>query len=199
MDSVRSNPGSWRFDGVIVDGSSFRITVDGEPRAIEPKSFRLLQFLIDNRDRAVSKEEILQAVWAGAFVTDSALTRAVAQIRKVIGDDPRQPRYIETIPTIGYRFLAKVDEWSEPEPTRTPTAAAPPPPRTAFRHPGVLFVVAAVVLAAAALGVWYWPDETAVSGPPVFLPMQFSSSPGLDVGASFSPDGSLVAYSSDRG
>src|SRR5262245_16665277 len=108
MDFGENRPRSWRFDNLIVDGASFRIMVDGEPRAMEPKSFRLLQFLIEQRDRAVSKDEILQVVWSGAFVSDNALTRAIAQIRKVIGDDPRQPRYIETIPTVGYRFLAQV-------------------------------------------------------------------------------------------
>src|SRR6266850_4638299 len=99
-----------RFGNVDVDFLNLRVTVDGKIRPLEPKSFRLLLFLIENPGRVVSKEEILQAVWAGTFVSDNALTRAVAQVRKAIGDDPRQPRYIETIPTVGYRFLASVEE-----------------------------------------------------------------------------------------
>jgi len=108
MAAPPGTPASWTFDAVTVDPATFRVLVNGVPQALEPKSFRLLQFLIEHRDRVVSKEEIFQAVWAGAFVTDNALTRVVAQIRKAIGDDPKQPRYIETVPTIGYRFIAPV-------------------------------------------------------------------------------------------
>src|SRR6476619_4289044 len=107
MAAPPATPVSWTFDAVSVDPATFRVLVNGVPQALEPKSFRLLQFLIEHRDRVVSKEEIFQAVWTGTFVTDNALTRAVAQIRKAIGDDHRHPRYIETIPTVGYRFVAK--------------------------------------------------------------------------------------------
>src|SRR5271157_1968074 len=96
------------FDNVVVDPSNLRLTVGSAVRPVEPKSFRLLQFLIENRDRAVSKDEIFQAVWPDVTVTDNALTRAVAQVRKALDDGPREPRYIETVPTVGYRFLAAV-------------------------------------------------------------------------------------------
>jgi DNA-binding winged helix-turn-helix (wHTH) protein len=96
----------YRFDDVVVDPSNLRLTVGGAIRPVEPKSFRLLQFLIENRDRVVSKDEIFQAVWPDVTVTDNALTRAVAQVRKALDDDPKEPRYIETVPTVGYRFLA---------------------------------------------------------------------------------------------
>ena len=123
-------PIAWRFDDVVVSAAAFRVTVDGLPRPLEPKSFRLLQFLIENRQRAVSKEEIFQAVWAGTFVTDNALTRAIVQIRKAIGDDPRQPRYLETVPTVGYRFAAPVEEvfgQEEESPAESPAPVARAP------------------------------------------------------------------------
>jgi Tol biopolymer transport system component/DNA-binding winged helix-turn-helix (wHTH) protein len=196
---MHPNPVVWRFDSVVIDASTFRVTVAGEVRAIEPKSFRLLQFLIENRGRAVPKEEILEAVWTGTFVSDNALTRAVAQVRKAIGDDPRQPRYIETIPTVGYRFLASVEEATAvlSEPSVTAPAAALPGGRTRLALPTV---AAAVVLLLIALTVWMR-SAARVGGPnpASFLPVQFSSSAGLDVGASFSPDGHLVAYASDKG
>src|SRR5262249_31065295 len=147
---------SWRFDNIIVDGASFRIMVDGEPRSIEPKSFRLLQFLIEERDRAVSKDEILQAVWGGAFVSDNALTRAIAQIRKVIGDDHKHPRYIETISTVGYRFLAQVTEWQNPDTELEPVrSTASPKASNEFRerHRWTTLLVAMLIVFAGALGV----------------------------------------------
>src|SRR6476646_1564446 len=185
-----------RFENVVVDLLNLRVTVDGEIRPLEPKSFRLLQFLIEHRDRVVSKEEIFQAVWAGAFVTDNALTRVIAQIRKAIGDDPKQPRYIETVPTISYRFIARVEE--------SAIAAAAPgtiaaPQRSA--SPAWLWASAAIVILAviAVGGLWlHRADRPATQGPLAFHPVQFSNSTGLDMGASFSPDGALVAYASDK-
>jgi Tol biopolymer transport system component/DNA-binding winged helix-turn-helix (wHTH) protein len=204
MDSSRS-PGLdgkatvWRFDNVVASAAEFRVTVDGVPRALEPRAFRLLQFLIENRQRAVSKEEIFAAVWAGTFVTDNALTRAVFQIRKAIGDDPRQPRYIETVPTVGYRFTARVEEQAPPhEPASG--SEAPRQARTR-RFPGSRALAVAIVVLVCAVGLVFWMRLRAVPTRPgiLFTPVQLSSSAGLDVGPSFSPDGGLVAYASDAG
>jgi TolB-like protein len=98
----------WRFGEVVVDTALRRVLVAGVTRDVEPKSFRLLQFLIEHRDHLVSKEEILAAVWNGTAVSDNALSRAIAQIRKVIGDDSKQPQYLQTVPRVGYRFIASV-------------------------------------------------------------------------------------------
>jgi Tol biopolymer transport system component/DNA-binding winged helix-turn-helix (wHTH) protein len=193
MAAVRGKSTVWRFDRVVVDTGAFRVTIDGVPRDLEPKSFRLLQFLIENRERALSKEEIFQAVWSGTFVSDNALTRAVAQIRKAIGDDPRQPRCIETIPTIGYRFIAAVEE--------SETAGEPPSVDVPGSHlPKAIFIAAGVVFAVLlATGLAYWiHPQSSPRSIPGFLPVQFSSSAGLDMGAAFSPDGNLVAYASDK-
>lgn len=111
---------SYQFGDCALDLLNLRLTVGGEVRTLEPKSFRTLQFLIENRHRVVSKDEILAAVWEGAAVTDNSLTRVIAQIRRALDDDPRQPRYIETIQTVGYRFVASIVE-------QGPEAAAKPP------------------------------------------------------------------------
>ncbi len=183
----------YRFDDVEVDLSNLRVTVGGEVRQLEPKSFRLLQFLIETRGRAVGKEEILTAVWADTFVTDNALTRAVAQVRKALGDDPKQPRYIETLPTVGYRFLGTVNE---DEPVATVIEVPKPAPRFPRRK---LWLAAGTAAAALVLASVFLMRETPVA--PLGLSMessQFSTSDGLDVGATFSPDGNLVGYASDR-
>ncbi len=188
MALLEDRPVSWHFGSVVVDTASFRVSVDGVPRDLEPKSFRLLQFLLENRARAVTKEEIFQAVWAGTVVSDNALTRSIAQIRKAIGDDPRQPRYIETIATVGYRFIAQVEVLAEPLPITT------------RRRPKRIPVagVAALVLVAATAGFWLRSSTPTAEKPVPFVPVQFSSSAALDLGASFSPDGNLIAYASDK-
>jgi len=131
---------SYRFDDVLIDVQNLKLTVGGELRPLEPKVFRLLQFLVENPGRVVTKEEILQAVWAGTFVTDNALTRAITQIRKALNEDPKQPKYIETVPTVGYRFLAQR--------SLEPPAAPPPAAAARWRLPlAAILVLTTVVLA----------------------------------------------------
>ncbi len=100
----------YRFDDVQIDIQNLRVTVGPEIRPLEPKSFRLLVFLVENPGRALPKDEIMAAVWPGAFVSDNSLARAITQIRKALDDDPKTPRYIETVPTVGYRFVGECTE-----------------------------------------------------------------------------------------
>nr|WP_281383602.1 winged helix-turn-helix domain-containing protein [Granulicella aggregans] len=81
----------------------------GKPLAIEPKALNVLIFLAQNQGRLIERRELLSAVWGDAFVTDHVLNRSIGQLRKVLGDDAKEPRYIETVPTLGYRFIAAVE------------------------------------------------------------------------------------------
>ncbi|RXH55033.1 winged helix-turn-helix domain-containing protein [Granulicella sibirica] len=103
----------YRFGDIIIDQQSFRLLQAGKPLAIEPKSLHVLIFLVQNKDRLIERRELLSAVWGDAFVTDHVLNRAIGQLRKVLQDDPKQPRYIETVPTLGYRFIADVEIFEE--------------------------------------------------------------------------------------
>jgi TolB-like protein/DNA-binding winged helix-turn-helix (wHTH) protein len=116
----------YRFDDVEVDLQSFRVLKGGKPLALEPKALNLLIFLVENRGRLVGRRELIDAVWNGAFVTDHVLNRAVGQLRRQLADDPKEPRYVETVPTLGYRFIATVEtEAAEPEvtPSRADTVS----------------------------------------------------------------------------
>lgn len=75
---------------------------------IEPRAFDLLTFLIQNRDRAVDKNELQDVIWPAMIVTETALTRAVMKARKAVGDDANRQKMIRTIHGHGYRFVAKV-------------------------------------------------------------------------------------------
>jgi Tol biopolymer transport system component/DNA-binding winged helix-turn-helix (wHTH) protein len=96
------------FDDVRVDPHFARILKSGSEVPIEPKAFDLLIFLIENRGRLLEKGELLNAVWKDAIVTENALTREIARLRKTLGDDPKAARYIQTVHTRGYRFIADV-------------------------------------------------------------------------------------------
>lgn len=82
---------------------------NGEPVSVEPKVYDLLLYLIERADRAVSKEELQDAIWPNVIVTESALTRCVMKARHVLGDEDKDRRVIGTIAKGGYRFIASVE------------------------------------------------------------------------------------------
>ncbi|MGO9438282.1 MAG: winged helix-turn-helix domain-containing protein [Terracidiphilus sp.] len=99
----------FRFDDVEVREREFTLIKAGEVLPVEPKIFRLLLFLLHNPQRLTTKEELLNAVWGDTAVTESSLTRTIALLRRLLGDDIREPRYIATVPTVGYRLVCPVD------------------------------------------------------------------------------------------
>ena len=92
----------------------------GEPRAVEPQVFALLAFLVEHRDRLVTRNEIFENLWDGRIVTDSALSSRIKSARKLLGDDGRSQRYIRTVHGKGLRFVAEVS--LRPEPVLAATA-----------------------------------------------------------------------------
>lgn len=85
------------------------ISCGGKPLAVEPKVYDLLLYLLERRERAVSKEELQDAIWPKVIVTESALTRCVMKARQAVGDDSRRMRVIGTVKKSGYRFVAQVE------------------------------------------------------------------------------------------
>ena len=110
-----SNSSAFLFDDIRVEPATFRAFKAGQGIQLEPKALRLLIFLIENRGRVIEKEEILNTIWNGTYVTENALTREIGKLRKVLGDDPKAPKYIQTVHTLGYRFIAELYEGSSEE------------------------------------------------------------------------------------
>ena len=150
----------YQFEGVTLDLETMRLRRDGQDVALEPKSFYLLEFLILHRGRVVTKEEIFRAIWKDVVVTDNALTRAITQIRKALNDDSRNPRFIETVPTVGYRFLAALASSAAIRPTGSEPATMAvqlEPSRTRWIRTEagrIAALVAAICVAVAAVGGW---------------------------------------------
>jgi eukaryotic-like serine/threonine-protein kinase len=96
------------FADVEVREREFCIVKAGELLPVEPKAFRVLLFLLRSPHRLIAKDELLDAVWSGCAVSDNSLTRSIALLRRLLGDDTHEPRYIATVPTVGYRFLCDV-------------------------------------------------------------------------------------------
>lgn len=86
-----------------------RIVRGGLEVPLKPKAFRLLVHLLQERDRLVYKEELIGLFWTETAVTD-ALAQCIARLRRALGDDPRKPVYLKTVPRMGYRFVGPVQE-----------------------------------------------------------------------------------------
>lgn len=97
------------FDDYELNEQEFSLERDGKRLSLEPRALSVLLVLVENQGRLMEKKALLEAVWKDTYVEETTLTRAIAVIRKILGDNSRAPRYIETIPTRGYRFIAPVE------------------------------------------------------------------------------------------
>jgi DNA-binding winged helix-turn-helix (wHTH) protein len=102
-------PVAYRFNGFVLEPAQQRLT-DANERAVSltPKAFDTLLCLVERSGELVTKQELLARVWANVVVEEAILARNVADLRRALGDDSSTPRYIETLPKRGYRFIADV-------------------------------------------------------------------------------------------
>ncbi len=100
----------YRFDDVVVDCENFRAQRNGRKIIMTPRAFDVLVFLLKNGGRVVEKQELFDNVWKETFVSDNALTKIIKEIRHVLEDHAENPRYIETVPKRGYRFIGEISE-----------------------------------------------------------------------------------------
>lgn len=94
------------FAGVEIDVRDGRLLRDGHEEHLRQKTFQVLLYLIEHRGRIVSKEELMAKVWPDTAVTDDAVVQCIVDLRRALGDDARNPRFIRTVPKRGYRFVA---------------------------------------------------------------------------------------------
>lgn len=108
----------YHFDEVEFNPIEGRLKRDGQEFYLRQKLLHLLLYLIEQRHRVVTKAELIDNVWEGLAITDDALIQSIKEVRKALGDDFRQPRFIKTIPKTGYRFIATIatiEETSYPD------------------------------------------------------------------------------------
>lgn len=92
------------FGGLILDTDTRQLQRNGADVHLSPKALDLLSLLVTERPRALSKTELLEKLWPGAFVTENNLASLVVEIRQAIGDDARTPRFVRTVQRFGYAF-----------------------------------------------------------------------------------------------
>jgi DNA-binding winged helix-turn-helix (wHTH) protein len=201
----------FQFAEFHLDTAEQTLERDGSRVSITPKAFQLLAMLVENAGNTVKKERIMETIWCNSFVEDGNLAFTIRLIRIALADDARVPRFIETIPRRGYRFIAEVtpiDDIPEPslakiEPAHVAGEAFPgtAPPRRSFPRRLIAFAfVSALGLSVAAF--WYATDESAAVTSFTRLDrLSWSdlSTNGMTSHALLSPDGKNVIYVNSSG
>jgi transcriptional activator of cad operon len=116
-----TSPTMLRIGTWCVNPTSGQISRGGESARLEARTMRLLLCLAEHAGEVVSIDDLLNQVWSGVTVSSDSVYQAVASLRRLLGDDPKQPAYIATVPRLGYRMVATVSPWVE-EPIAQPNA-----------------------------------------------------------------------------
>ena len=207
---------SWTFGPFELDAVTFRLSRDGQTVPLEPKALDVLRLLLERAPAVVSKEDIFDAVWKDVAVTDNALTRVIAQLRKALDDDARHPRYIETVATRGYRMAEAVSASVGARPRAAPVVAEVMSPtrhrganRSRHVRLGLIAGVSFVVATSAAVAWRTSPRGGAASATDLVTepdvvrfaalhPVQLPTGGTYDAQPALSTDGGSVAFTSDR-
>jgi Tol biopolymer transport system component/DNA-binding winged helix-turn-helix (wHTH) protein len=193
-----------RFSDFTIDIEQKVLLRGGKAIPMAPKVFETLLALVENHGRIVLKEELMKRLWPDTFVEESNLTFNIQQLRKSLGDNAREPLYIETIPRRGYRFIAEV------KPLATPIASAqinnPVPRATVLTKARVITLLAVVAVAIAGLVYWSSARSDVRSGGKSSSELNAKDAPGsrlklVELTATgqshhvaISPDGRYIAY-----
>lgn len=119
------DPVIYRFAGFELDSAERQLRRDGAEVALNARYLDALILLVRERGQLVTKDRFMDAVWRGIPVTDEALTQCIRTLRRTLGDEAGEPRFIATVPKFGYRFVGAI----EGEGTEPPVPPAPPAPQ----------------------------------------------------------------------
>jgi adenylate cyclase len=122
----------YRFGSFELDGAEYRLLRNGVEVPLQLKAFETLCILVEHAGRLLTKDDLLRQLWPGTIVEENNLNKNISMLRKALGDCPSGHSYIDTVPRVGYRFAAEVEQVSAAGPTlvmsHEPTPAPPMPP-----------------------------------------------------------------------
>jgi DNA-binding winged helix-turn-helix (wHTH) protein/tetratricopeptide (TPR) repeat protein len=156
---------SFRFGDYRLDPAARELWRGAERISLPPKSFECLAYLVEHRERAVGRDELISAVWGRADVNDALLAQTLLRARRAVGDTGNEQNAIRTVPRFGYRFVAPVDvDDVPPTVAATPMPAAPvsaAPAQSPQRGNRVAVIAIAALAVAIALVAWFSTRHTA--------------------------------------
>ncbi|MEA2804810.1 MAG: adenylate cyclase [Rhodospirillaceae bacterium] len=146
-----------RFGAFTLDPNRASLAGPTGALPLRPKAFDVLLYLVRNRERVVSKDELMGAVWPNIFVTENSLVQCISDIRAALGEDG--PAILKTVARRGYMFAAPLVE-DEPAGEVPPAETPPRKPARALLAAGILVLALAI-----AAGGWWWTSQTALTDP----------------------------------
>jgi len=216
MPAASSLRGSFRIGNRRVDPATGLVSGPEFTCRLRPQIVDLLLLFIDHPGEVLGKQQLLDRIWGTKFVSESALTTAVGELREALGDDPRNPTVLQTVPKRGYRLIGSVSPDEAPEPDLPPPSSEPisigevapvpdaisttarmsPPASPPSRRMVGLSLVAFAIIAMALGGMSWRARSTSRLTPPMELPIALQPGerwPARDQGMiAISPDGSSL-------
>lgn len=184
------------FGEFLLDQKEKTLLRNGERLPINPKTFQLLVTLLEERGHLIEKERLMKTLWPDSFVEDANLAFTVSLLRKTLGDDPQNPRFIETVPRRGYRFIGQtVQAKTSSENDRAAEASSSP-----GHHRRIVLTAVPVIALIALFGagfVWLTGDVRP-AGQPRMSPVARTSI-GNVTNAVVTPDGRQIVFSRKDG
>jgi DNA-binding winged helix-turn-helix (wHTH) protein/Tol biopolymer transport system component len=189
----------------VYDFENFRLDLaekvllrGGEVVSLTPKVFETLQILVENAGHLVEKDELMRKIWRDRIVEESNLTFNIKTLRKALGDSSARPRFIETVPTRGYRFIAAVRENAPAN--APPVSLAEAPVLSVLRK--ILLPAAVFIVVAGFIGIWNARTASRASGLPIlsspFVADKLTTN-GKTLHTVISADGKNVVYTQGTG
>ena len=157
----------YRFESFVFDPDAAGLLDSGQPVALEPQVFSLLKYLIENRGRIVSKDEVIDEIWQGRAISDAALNTRIRAVRRALGDDRAQQRFLRTYPKRGFQFVAETDCLESGVEVDAPVSVSHAPN---LRRARVWAGAAILILILFILGTVWWLDESEVTQASLPLP-----------------------------
>lgn len=188
------------FDNFRLDLAEKVLLRDGETISLTPKVFETLQVLVENAGHLLEKDELMQRLWQDRFVEESNLTFNIKMLRKALGDNSTHPKFIETVPRRGYRFIADVrKEVKEIVPAQTDSQNA----QANWARPKIFLIpAAALIIGMIFFGFWYARSVNLNTDAPILstpFTLETLTTNGKTLHAIISPDGKNVVYTQGTG
>jgi DNA-binding winged helix-turn-helix (wHTH) protein/Tol biopolymer transport system component len=192
MAKPQPQRGPLRFGNFEVDLRAGELRKAGVKLKLGGQPFQILTILLEHPGQVVTREELQKQLWPDTFVdVDHNLNTAINKIREVLGDSAENPRFVETLPRRGYRFLTPVEGNVPPPPEPKPRST---PPNIWLKFGVGIFAIAAIALGAVGVYRWLRPQPHPVQEQAALTPVPFTALAGQATAPAFSSDGFRIAF-----